>query len=56
MKLTYYFGRTLQAFALGLLPFSIWIGHLGHNEQGAISIFVTSIFIFWIGWLLARVR
>ncbi|MBI4000022.1 MAG: hypothetical protein HY351_05340 [Candidatus Omnitrophica bacterium] len=51
MKITYYLGRTLQLFALLLMPFAIWVGHFGHNEQGAIIIFVGSIAIFFIGWL-----
>ncbi|MBI4395115.1 MAG: hypothetical protein HY583_02845 [Candidatus Omnitrophica bacterium] len=54
MKFTYYLGRTLQVFALILMPSSIWVGHFGHNEQGAIVIFVASIALFFIGWLIQR--
>ena len=54
MKFTYYIGRVLQLFALLLMPSAIWVGHFGHNEQGAIIIFSGSIAIFFIGWLFQR--
>jgi len=54
MKLTYYLGRIFQLFALLLLPSAIWVGHFKHDEQGAITIFVGSMAIFFIGWLFQR--
>ena len=54
MKPTYYFGRTLQLVGLAVMPSAIWVGHFGHNERGAITIFVSSVVVFYIGWLSAR--
>ena len=56
MKLFYSMGRFLQVAALVLMPFSIWAGQLGHNERGAIAIFVGSIGVFFIGLFFARFR
>lgn len=52
MKTIYYLGRCLQAAGLAAMPFSIWVGHLGHDERGAIAIFVSSGIIFCLGWFL----
>jgi len=54
MKLIYYCGRGLQVISLAAMPFSLWVGFLGHNEAGSITIFGGSIVIFYIGWLLTR--
>jgi len=56
MKPAYSLGRFLQIVALLAMPFSIWVGHIGHNEHGAIIIFIGSIIIFLAGWLLTRFR
>lgn len=45
-------GRALQLIALGTLPFSLWVGWIGHNEAGSILIFVGSILIFALGTVL----
>ncbi len=54
MKPTYYAGRVLQVFGLLLMPSAIWVGHFRHDEQGAITIFVGSMAIFFVGWLFQR--
>ena len=56
MKFAYYFGRALQILALAAMPLSIWVGHLGHNERGAVVIFVSSIIIFFLGWICSQIR
>lgn len=53
-RVLYYSGRALQVIALIALPFSIWVGHLGHNERGAIEIFAGSTIVFFTGYLLTR--
>ena len=54
MKVFYYVGRFLQLVGLVVLPSAIWAGSFYHNERAAITIFVGSIFIFFIGWLFVR--
>jgi len=56
LKIIYYFGRLLQLVALIALPSAIWMGHFGHNERGSITIFIGSIFIFFIGWFISCIR
>lgn len=55
-KILYFIGRLLQIVALIAMPFAIWVGHFGHNERGAIIIFLGSIFLFFIGWLISCIR
>ena len=50
----YLLGRALQALGLAALPFSLWVGFLGHNEQGSIVIFLASVAVFYAGYLLTR--
>ena len=47
-------GRLLQIAGLGTMPFSLWIGFLGHDEQGSITIFLASIVLFYSGYLSTR--
>ncbi len=54
VKTLYYLGRLLQVVALVVLPSAIWIGQFGHNERGAIGIFLGSAFIFYLGWILTK--
>ncbi|GEM_PF-902951 len=56
MKLVYYFGRFLQLMALMIMPSAIWIGHFRHSEAGAITIFIGSMFMFFVGWLICAIR
>lgn len=55
MKPVYWIGRFLQSAALIVLPFAIWVGQIGHDERGAITIFLGSILVFFAGWVLARI-
>jgi len=47
-------GRLLQMAGLAAMPFSLWVGFLGHDEQGSILIFLASIVLFYSGYLLTR--
>jgi len=51
----YLAGRIFQLIGLLAMPSAIWVGHFGHNEQGAIAIFVGSLLVFFIGHILNRV-
>ncbi len=51
----YFCGRALQVVGLLAMPFSIWVGFLGHNESGSIAIFLASIVVFYAGYLLTQV-
>ena len=52
----YLAGRALQVLALAAMPFSMWVGFLGHDETGSITIFLASIATFYAGYLLTRVN
>ncbi len=52
--LAYCVGRLFQILGLLALPAAIWAGQLGHNEKQAILIFLASLFVFFIGYLLTR--
>lgn len=54
-KLFYLAGRGLQIVSLVALPSAIWVGHFGHDERGAILIFVGSVVIFFTGAFLSRI-
>ena len=56
MKFLYYIGRVLQLAALMVLPYAIWVGQLGHDERGAITIFIGSVVMFMAGWFLSSRR
>ena len=56
MKLTYYFGRFLQIASLLAMPSAIWVAEFKHSEYEAIIIFLGSIVIFYVGWLINKVR
>lgn len=47
-------GKIFQAGALVILPAAIWAGQLGHDEEGAIRIFVASLALFGAGTVLTR--
>ena len=51
----YLSGRTLQIIGLAALPFSLWVGFLGHNESASIIIFLASVVAFYAGYLLTRI-
>jgi hypothetical protein len=48
-------GRIFQLIGLIAMPSAIWVGQFGHDERGAIAIFVASILTFTIGYFLTRV-
>ena len=48
----YLTGRFLQIVGLAAMPFSLWVGFLGHNESGSITIFLSSLAVFYAGYLL----
>jgi len=49
-----YIGRALQLIALLVMPSSMLVAHFERNEAKSIGLFVGSIALFFIGWLLAR--
>ena len=51
----YLFGRSLQLLGLLILPSSLWVGFLKHDEAGSIGIFLGSLVVFYAGYLLTRV-
>ncbi len=53
-KPVYQVGRGLQVAGLAVTPYSLWVGFLGHNEAGSITIFLGSIAIFYLGYLLTQ--
>ena len=52
--LIYRTGRAFQLAGLIILPSAIWVGHIDHNEKGAIIIFLGSSLAFLAGYLLTR--
>lgn len=53
-RLVWRAGRVLQVAGLAAMPFSLWVGFLGHDEQGSIVIFLASIAVFYAGYLLTQ--
>jgi hypothetical protein len=51
-KALYLAGRALQVAGLALMPFSLWVGFLGHDERGSITLFLASIAVFYLGYFL----
>jgi hypothetical protein len=50
----YKIGRALQFLSLLVLPLSMWVGWIGHDETASILIFLGSIGAFWLGYGLTR--
>ena len=50
----YVSGRALQVTGLFALPFSLWVGFLGHDESASIFIFLASVVVFYAGYLLTQ--
>lgn len=50
----YLAGRAFQLIGLIALPSSIWVGHFGHDEQGAIAILAASVAVFYLGLVISR--
>ncbi len=49
VKFFYYLGKVLQIGSLLVMPAAIWAGQIGHDERGAITIFVGSMVAFLAG-------
>ena len=52
----YFTGRTLQLIGLLVLPSAIWAAEILRSESGAIGLLAGGVVIFFIGWLLVRIR
>jgi hypothetical protein len=50
----YLVGRLLQIFALLMMPSAIWVADFQRSEAGALSIFLGSLGIFYVGYLFTR--
>ena len=50
----YLAGRVFQVIGLIAMPSAIWVGHFGHDEQGAIAIFASSLLVFFLGFGMVR--
>ena len=48
-------GRVFQLIGLIAMPSAIWVGQFGHDERGAIAIFLGSLLIFMLGYFLSRI-
>lgn len=48
----YHAGRAFQLAGLIALPSAIWVAQIGHSERGSIAIFVSSVAVFGLGYLL----
>lgn len=51
----YILGRTLQIAALIAMPAAIWASAIRHSEKESIFIFLGSIVVFYVGYLLTQV-
>ncbi|MDP3920052.1 MAG: hypothetical protein Q8R76_04505 [Candidatus Omnitrophota bacterium] len=47
-------GRIFQGIGLLVMPSAIWVGHFERDERGAITLFVASLAVFYLGYFLAR--
>ena len=52
----YWTGRTLQFTGLLIVPSAVWAAEFLKSEAGAIGLLAGGLIIFFIGWLLARIR
>lgn len=48
----YYAGKIFQLIGLIAMPSAIWVAQFEHSERGSIGIFLGSILVFFIGWIL----
>ncbi len=48
-------GRTLQVASLVAMPAAIWASAIRHSEKESILIFLGSIVVFYVGYLLTQV-
>ena len=47
-------GRTFQLAGLITLPSAIWVAEINRSEKGAVAIFLGSLLVFFMGYLLTR--
>ena len=45
-------GRIFQLIGLIAMPSSMWVAHFQRDERGSIAIFLSSILVFVIGYVL----
>ncbi len=50
----YYLGRALQVAALIAMPASLWASSISNSEKESILIFLGSIVVFYVGYLLTQ--
>ena len=48
----YYAGRIFQIMGLLTMPYAMWVAHFQRDEQISVAIFVASIVVFFVGYLL----
>lgn len=53
-QFVYQAGRAFQLAGLIALPSAIWVAQIGRSERGSIAIFVSSLAVFWLGYLLVH--
>jgi hypothetical protein len=51
----YALGRALQIASLVVMPAAIWASAIRHSEKESILIFLGSIVVFYVGYLLTQV-
>lgn len=47
-------GRIFQLIGLLAMPSAIWLGQFAHNERASIGVFLGSLLVFWLGYLLTQ--
>lgn len=50
----YLAGRAFQILGLLVMPSAVWVGEIGRDERGMITIFTASLAVFFLGLLLTR--
>ncbi len=51
----YLLGRTIQVSSLVIMPAALWASAIRHSEKESILIFLGSIVVFYVGYLLTQV-
>ena len=52
----YIIGRFLQALALVTLPSAMWVAHFERNEAISIGLFLGSVAVFYLGYILTKAK
>ncbi len=53
--MTHTAGRIFQLIGLLAMPSAIWIAQFMHDEKASIGVFLGSMLVFWLGYLLTRI-